>query len=355
MKNTLTILVLALLCLTRTVEAQNKINLHPDSIRIEFPDQSLVVLELRDYKSQPQLVEHFPATVKDILSYVKRSTPNDFASSGPHRITVQYIPGQKEIIGTTTGISNKAEGKQHVTISPINNQSTSVTIKDKEIVELLPPGWELVITSKEYNATVYADSYESLEAITTQDFAAIVNKLNTDPQLKAIGRKSIRSRMVIKDGKVEQSTFSYVFPGDNIILSANAGVGVVRSVLYPELTFLIGLRFRDRFGKQNIRTTLSLNNMFFADRTTEGFTSHVNSFLSVSIEKNFNLKGEAAHWAGFGVGYLVHRSGDYFIGKTAKFYFTNYLGSSRLTLTPELYFTNDFKKFTFGMTLKYAF
>jgi hypothetical protein len=51
---------------------------------------------------------------------------------------------------------------------------------------------------------------------------------------------------------------------------------------------------------------------------------------------------------------LVRKNGDYFVGKTAKLFITHEMGN-RINIVPEFYLTNDFKKFTFGMTLKYSF
>jgi hypothetical protein len=96
--------------------------------------------------------------------------------------------------------------------------------------------------------------------------------------------------------------------------------------------------------------------MFFAERQPEGgYSSHINSFLSVSFAKNFSKGYGRPSWTGIGAGLLVRTSGDYFKGNTLKLFMFNNIGSSRLQIVPEFYLTDDFKKFSFGMKLRCVF
>jgi hypothetical protein len=117
----------------------------------------------------------------------------------------------------------------------------------------------------------------------------------------------------------------------------------------------LGLTFRDHFGRKNIRTSLVWDNMLFTEKPVEGYQLNINSFLSLSFEKNFNTKTKSPQWLGIGAGFLVRKNGDYFTGNTMKFFIIHEMENRRISLQPEFYLTDDFKKFAFGMTMKYTF
>ncbi|MDZ4714763.1 MAG: hypothetical protein SH819_04775 [Cytophagales bacterium] len=334
--------------------AQPKFNLYPDSIRIEFPDLgALVIFEMSNYPESNDFIRNFPQTLGESLEYIRKSSSSDLTSSPPMRIEIQSMPeGLKE-----EKLSMKPYGeKKLVRISPLDPAQTTMTvIKDKGIVEMLPPGWELYLNSKTYRVKVYAATFSSLEAIATQDFGAVVDKINADEGMKTLWRKSIESQIIVRENKIENSSAKYIFPGDNISLTLNAGVGLFSNIIYPELSLIMGLTFKDRYRRPNFRTSLIYNNLFFAERTNDGFDTHINSFLSGSFEVNFNRKTHQAHWSGLGIGWLTRSSNNYFTGNTAKFFITHSLPGSRFSMVPEFYLTDNLKKFTFGMTLKYSF
>ena len=343
-----------LLMLTVPAFGQPKFNLYPDSIRVEFPElNAMVVFEMRSYTQSESYVRNFSKTLRDVLDNVKKGTAINLAEAAPMRIEVQTMPeGSKEI-----GLGTKPFGeKQLVTIRRNEAPQTTMTIiKDRGIVELLPPGWEVYLTSKEYKVKIYAATFASLDQVPTQDFGPVADAINRDPGMKVIGRKSIETQFVISKEKTEQSPIKYVHPGDQVSLSINAGIGLIRDAIYPELSFKVGFSFKDRFRRSNFRTSLVYNNLFFSQQSTEGYVVNLNSFLSGTFEVNFNRKTSQSSWSGLGVGFLVRKSGDYFKGNTAKFFITHTIPNSRFSMVPEFYLTDDFKKFIFGMTLKYSF
>lgn len=326
---------------------------YPDSIRVEFPDlQAIVVFELRDYPHADTLVRYFPRALNGVLDNIRRST-NDPEKSQPMKVEVSTTPeGMKEV-----GLSSKPFGeKQLITITPITTPKTSLTIlKDKGIVELLPPGWEVYMRSKEYQIKVYASTFQKLDSISTQDFSKIADGITQDAGMKTIGRKNIEAHMVVRDNQPQQKTVNYVFPGDHIYMGFQGGIGIVNGTLYPELSLRVGLSFKDRYRRHNFRTFVTASRLFFVQSETSGFKAVDNSFLSFSIEKNFNRKSAQPSWSGIGVGFLIRKDSPYFQGNTAKLFITHSIPNSRFTLAPEFYLTDDFKKFTFGMTLRYAF
>ena len=95
--------------------------------------------------------------------------------------------------------------------------------------------------------------------------------------------------------------------------------------------------------------------MFLTEKAVEGYNVNTNAFLSGTFEKNFNRKSSQANWSGLGFGFLVNRSGDYFKGNTAKFFITHNFAGSRISVVPEFYLTDDFRKFLFGVTMRFSF
>lgn len=357
MKYTISVL-LALFCTALGARAQ-KINYYPDSIRVELPDQkTLIVFEMREFRTHSEFIQNFPSFLKEIMDHVQKSSPVNFGETGPHHIEVHLVPaGEKEILGTGTTNTYKPIGeKTMISIRKIDQLQTQVTVKEKQIVELLPPGWELSILSKDYKVNLYSESFQAMVSVARLDFSDLSVRLNKEADIKSLGKKnSIRSRMVYRENKVDQSSVSRKYPGDNIFLTATAGVGLFRDKLYPQLTLTLGLTFKDHFSRQNIRTSLVYDNLIFAEKTTEGYQTNVNSFLSLSFEKNFSTKTTGAQWLGIGAGLLVQKNGTYFTGGTAKVFIIHELENRRISILPEFYLTDDYKKFAFGMTLKYSF
>lgn len=351
MKSILTALLLAL---ALSAAAQPSFKLYPDSIRVEMPEQGgVVVFELKEFIQSEAYIRGFSATLGDVLGQVRQSLGENLQTMKPQRIEVQIGPeGTKEV-----GVSVKPYGeKKLMTIQAQDPEVTRVTIlSNRGIVELLPPGWEILLTSKSYRVKVYAADFVSLESISKQDFAMVADAVRKDVDQNHLGRKSIEAQISMKQNAVASQSIAYIHPGDQIFMTFQAGVGLYQNIIYPELSFKMGLSFRDHMRRPHFRTSLVASRLFFAERTTEGFNAYPNSFLSGIFEMNFDRKSGKASWSGIGLGFLVNRSGNYFQGNTGKFFITHTVTGSRFSMVPEFYLTDDFKKFTFGMTLKYSF
>lgn len=342
---------------TLVVRSQNRINYFPDSVRLELPDEhTLIVFELKTIQKDSLVIKNFPSMMKEFLEYMKKSTPSNFSETGPYRINIKMQPeGFKEIISNSEEHAYKPMGERTImSIRKIDELQTQVILKEKQIAELLPPGWEVFIVSENFKIKVYSESFAGLTAVANEDFTQASSIILNDSGMKVIGKKSVRARVVLQQKNISQSSVEYKYPGDNIGLNVNAGIGLFRDKLYPELSFKLALTFKDHFSRHNLRASLIYNNLFFAEKATEGYTTNLNTFLSVSFEKNFNKKYDRPQWSGLGIGFLTIKNGDYFSGKTAKFFITHEMGN-RVNIVPEFYLTNDFTKFALGITLKYSF
>jgi hypothetical protein len=348
--------ILILFLLFGGIAHAQRINYFPDSVRIELPDQhAILVIEMRDFSKKPGTLRQVPLLLKETWDAASQALPA--APSGPQKIEARIVPeGLKEIIGWTDASNVKPVGsKTLIRIVPVQERATDITVTDNKIVELLPTGWEMKITSPDVRLWVYADSFEHLKEAVQVDLTAALDKITSEPNFQHLGKNTIQAYIQMRNQRIDQSVLKRKYPGDNIFLTGTAGVGLFRDKIYPQLTLTFGLTFRDHFGRKNIRTSLVWDNMLFTEKPVEGYQLNVNSFLSLSFEKNFNTKTKAPQWIGIGVGLLARKNGDYFKGNTAKIFIIHEMENRRISLQPEFYMTDDFKKFAFGMTMKYTF
>lgn len=349
-------LLIALLLLSPGISLAQRFNYYPDSVRIELPDQhAILVIEMRDFSKRPETLKSIPSLIKDTWNAALQAMPGN--QSSPHKIEARIIPeGEEEIVGWTDATNIKPVGsKTVIRIVPVQERATDITVINNKVVELLPAGWEMRITSKEARIWVYSDTFEHLGEAVQVDLTAAMDKITAEPNFQHLGKNTIQAFIQMRNQRIDQSVLKRKYPGDNIFLTGTAGIGLFRDKIYPQLTLTLGLTFRDHFGRKNIRTSLVWDNMLFTEKPVEGYQLNINSFLSLSFEKNFNTKTKSPQWLGIGAGFLVRKNGDYFTGNTMKFFIIHEMENRRISLQPEFYLTDDFKTFAFGMTMKYTF
>lgn len=312
------------------------INLFPDSIRIEFPDQkALVILEMNNATNDTGTIEHFPDSLQNWLKAVMKSSSN-FES--PRRVEIT--------------VNENGENKMTVYIP--GESRTYLTVKAKTVNELLPPGWEVIVHAANYKAFVYVQEFDGLQQVANQSFKPAAQQVKDELESNPLGRKSLKSRIILKEGKVQYSEMKRQIAADFITGTASAGLGYLGDKFYPELNLNISLRFGGRYDAYNNKVIFSYNNLFLAERNADGgYTTMINSFISAAWHKNLNYKHEHPQWLGIGAGYLIHKQGDYFKGNTMKLFISKDVGN--LSITPELYLTDDFKNSLLGIKFNYTF
>lgn len=317
---------------------RDAVNYFPDSIRVEFPEQeSVVVFELKRFENHSSFIDNFPATLLELGTYLEKSLPN-------------HQKGE----AVTIHVTYKPDNEKEISIQETKPQTT-ILVKDQQIIQLLPPGIELFLQTGEARVYLYIPDRSKLQELAGKNFTQIVSRIREESKNYYIGRKSFKSRFIMQNNTISYSNIMHTEPHDFLYLTASAGVGVFRDKLYPELSPSIGLRFNDRFNRASHKVELSYSSMFLLEKKAEGsYTNSISSFLGISYQKNFGT-GNSSVWAGIGAAVLVQETENFFKGKTAKFFFLSDLGNKRLHIIPEFYLTEDFKKFQFGMKLRYAF
>jgi hypothetical protein len=322
------------------VEAHRVVNQYPDSVRIELADRNvLIVLQARNFNHVLAMVPKLSYVLSDIAKKVATSAAFSKGASAKIHVSVGRNSFQK------------------IEVQPNQIGTTQVLSKDDQVIQLLPPGIEISIDDPLHKIYVYTESLTNLETLTQSDFQSIHTKL-LESTSTISGRKSVKSRFIVRNREVEFNEVKFYQPLDVMFLASSAGLGVLRNTVYPELTGTFGVIFSDRFNRPNHRLELSYSGMYFSNRNIEGkHISNISSFLSLSYSKNFGDDSARPHWTGLGAGLLVQKAGDFnfFEGKTMKLFLITDMGSSKLSLIPEFYLTEDFKKFQFGLKLHYRF
>jgi hypothetical protein len=314
------------------------INRFPDSVRIEIPEKSIIiVLQASNYSATLAAFKEIERTMKDLSKTIADSYTGDNASA--------HVVRQWKDLNDHT----------HIDITENETYGARVLSKDHQLMEVLPGGWEFFVEEARYRLYVYADEPGRLAAVNEMEILQVVEKLTASRNFRG-GRKSVKARFIVREGTLAFSDVRYHQPLDMVSLSLSGSVGVLRNRIYPEITGNLGFYIADRFNRQSHRIELSYNTMYFAERTEQnGFQSNISPFVGISYSKNLGKTG--ANWYGVGAAYLLKQSGEYdfFNGKTMKLFFTSTIADGAFSMIPEFYFTNDFKTTQFGMKLQYRF
>lgn len=323
----------------QTVHWQRTINYFPDSVRLELADQGiLIVLESKRFDNTLKVVSTLSKVLSNLYRKITEST--DIIQDTPLKVTVSY--------------DNNSYKK--INIEKNTHPATQLLTKEDQTIQLLPPGIEIFIVDPLHKIYIYTENLDNLQKLRDDNFM-LVHKRLTEVQSSITGRKSVKARLVIKDNAIQFDDIKYYHPNDFVSLAASAGVGVLRSKIYPELTGALGFSFSDRFNRPNHRVELLYSSQYWGLRNAEGkYTNTISSFLSIAYSKNYS-RDNTPYWFGLGAGVLVNESGDFdfYKGKTMKFFLITDLGNSKLSLLPEFYLTHDLKKLQFGLKLHYRF
>lgn len=314
----------------------------PDSIRIEIPDhRAIVTIELRKYSSDKSILTDFPKELKQLVDKIKSSLSESDRST-PKVVEVNYSTDQD------------APYDYSLIMKDQTDPSTNVKVNNESVVELLPPGWDMVIRSAKSSITIYVPDINRLEELTTVDFNPVVSFLDVHPETIRHERMGIISRLILQQGKVESAQVSHRYPYDMLGLHAGVGVGLLQDKWYPEFNFTTAFYFSNRYRKNVQRIAAMYELKVFPARSTEGaYLIEPTSFISLSYGLNFSK--ERPRWNAFGMGLMVHNRSDLFTGKTMKLFFETDIGNPKLNIIPEFYLTEDYKKSLFGIKLTYKF
>jgi hypothetical protein len=235
---------------------------------------------------------------------------------------------------------------------------TKVSIKDNQVTELLPPGWEIIIRNSRNKIYVYGKNLESIEKITNGNYSAVTAKVNSH-LLPSLGRKSIKARLILRNGAIENADIQIKHPGDFIAATPGIGFGFVADAFYPALNLSVGAIFRDRYGRKNHMIKLTTDYMLFTRKRLDGnLTVGTNLGTSLSYAKNFSKNSPNSLWVAFGVGIVSNRYGNnvndtYFRGGTMRI-FASFDLRNNFSIVPEMFLTDNVTNMIYGLRLNYT-
>lgn len=306
----------------------------PDSIRIEMPDaRAVLVMQLKKADRDIALLESFPDSLELWVAQIEKSLPR---VTGPRAVTI------------TNGVGGTA-----ITVTESQDKITHVTLVQGATSQLLPPGWDIQVKMKKYQATVYAQDFEGLKKITRSSLQPAMAKIQEEFKKTPCYRRRAEVRVILKDEKVAYGQCDCQGPFDFLELNASSGLGYLGNNFYPELNLDVAIKFSRSSGVPKNKLIFSYNNLFFTERNAEGnYQVFPNSFISASFNRNIASKDKIS-WLGFGAGYLITNNGSYFKGNTMKFFISKSVGNVRII--PELYLTDNLKTYVFGMKFNFTF
>ncbi len=319
-------------------KSMKTVNEFPDSVRVELPDQRAVILfEIKNAKENTLDIASFSDRIKNIHTYITNSIAD---VSIPHYVLIT---------------ENKSL-EQAITITQTQQQKTQLRIKDNEIQELLPPGWEIVWNSPASIIHLYIHHLKQLESVSQVDFVTMASKLKTEAQQSFVGRKRMVAHSIIKNNETIFSDVKFQMPSDFLGVHFSVGFGNLQNRFYPELNVSVAVYRGNHCNQLKQKIGVDLQSQFFTSTNNDGkLSTDRNTFLSLSYGRNFSKANQRQRWTTLGAGLLIKQTGDIYQGNTAKFYFQTDIGSSKLNLVPEFYLTDNFKKGLFGIKLNYVF
>ncbi|GHN01153.1 hypothetical protein WSM22_26420 [Cytophagales bacterium WSM2-2] len=340
--------LLTLLSLTATSQIRNStyysrdnINLFPDSIRVEFPDeQAFVVFELKEYNGNRTLSD-FNTNLKDLIFYIKKTSNDKDFTITPHQAKVVF----------------NGNGDKEIEVASTKSIPTKLSIKNNQMTELLPPGWEIIIRKADSKIYIYGKNLDSIEKIVGTDFSLVTTKINGQ-SLQSIGRKSIKARLIVRNGIVENADIEIKHPGDFLFVHPAVGFGFVSDAFYPSFTLGLAAIFRDRYGRKNHMIKLSEDYLLFTRRRLDGkLTVGPNMGISLSYGANYAKNSVSPLWMTVGVGVISnHRNNTaydtYFRGNTMRI-FASFDVRNNFTIIPEMFLTDDVSNQIYGLRLNF--
>jgi hypothetical protein len=315
------------------------INMFPDSIRIEIPDERiLIVLEARNYRAAVSALDGLALQLKGISDVLAKS-----------HITKPDC--KAHVVRQTTDLNDF----RNIDITEVAEPASRVRLQKDQLLEILPPGWEIFMEENNYKLFVYCDDPEKIGKVLGADILLVREKLDATRSY-AGGRKSVKSRFILRNHSLAFDEIRYYHPLDMVSLSLGTGVGVLRNRVYPEIVGYLGFYIADRFNRHSHRIEASYSSNYFGQLGSENvFHASIASFAGISYAKNFGRNDP--FWLGVGGSYLVSQTGDFnfFQGKTMKFYLISTMGTGKFSIMPEFYLTNDLKSTQFGLKMNYRF
>ncbi|MFK7953644.1 MAG: hypothetical protein AB8B73_12420 [Ekhidna sp.] len=306
-------------------KAQDIVNPYPDTLKIETDSQIEVAFSF--YRMSDKKAYLTDDLWKSILGVMESSVESSLYQEG---IVVSYQKIKK-------GDAEVARVK----VDELKDKSDVFTIDKEGMKEVYSNRIDFVIYQPKLSISFSMEDLADLEEIKELSVESVWEQV--DQKFENEGTRNLyNGNGVFKYGK---ANLDGIVGGpaviDQIELSGGIGLGFYRDRFVPDINFKLAVGFPDRLGNQDIQFGLLYTQQYFFDKNVEQeYDLNVNGFLSAFFSKSFRKD----YKIGVGAGKLLQQNGDFYQGDTYKFSLYTQKRDSRVNLTPELIFTENFKK-----------
>ncbi|SNS97861.1 hypothetical protein SAMN05421640_1865 [Ekhidna lutea] len=249
-----------------------------------------------------------------------------------------------------TYIKNEDAIEARITITPFESKSDVFVIGKEGISEQLSDRIVFTIKLDKVAISFFVDDVSELDHLKSQNIESLWSEIKSSKKEFKYRRSQYQAEGIAKYGDFKINKISSDNPVDFVELGIGVGLGYYADRFAPDISYDISFRFHNRFGKPSTKFGLLYTQHYFVSRNEESeFDIDLNGFLSGYFAINTSSEKEY----GIGFGYLINQNGSFYKGDTFKMTVYN-RKSSKTSLSPEIIFTDGFKKafpaLRFGLT-----
>lgn len=325
MKSSKILVVGMILCGTFLSQAQEVVNPYPDTLKMTTDSQTDIIFSfyrMSDKKSY--LTDDLWNSILNIMESAAESSDYEMG------IAVTYKKVERD-----------GESKAQVMVEPLKSKADTYLIGNDGMVEILANRIDFVIYQPKMSIAFSLNDLSDLEEFKELSIESVWDQIES--KFENEGKRNLYTGTgAFKYGNANiLKTNGAPAAVDGLEISAGIGFGFYRDRFAPDLNFRLAVNFPDRLGNEDLKFGFIYSQQYFYQEQPEGdFNLDVNDFLSGFVSSKIGSDREI----GIALGMLVRRSGDFYEGNTFKVTGFNRSTKSRINFSPELIFTDDFKK-----------
>ncbi len=325
MKSSKILILGILLCGTFLSQAQEVVNPYPDTLRMTTDSQTDVIFSFHRMSDKKAYLTD--DLWKSILNVMEAAVESSDSKRG---ITVTYKK-----------VERNGEEVAQVMVDPLKSNADIYLIGNEGMAEILANRIDFVIYQSKVSIAFSLNNISDLEEIKELSVETVWDQIEN--KFENEGKRNLYTGTgAFKYGNANiLKTNGAPAKVDGLEISAGIGFGFYRDRFAPDLNFRLAVNWPDRLGNEDLKFGFIYSQQYFYQEQPEGgFNLDVNDFLSAFVSSKIGSDREI----GFALGMLVRRNGDFYEGNTFKVTGFNRSSKSRVNFSPELIFTDDFKK-----------
>lgn len=307
-------------------QAQEIVNPYPDTLKIET--DSKIEVQFSFYRMSDKteyLTDDLWKSILAIMESAVESSPNQEGIE----VTYQKVKQGEE------------EEVAKVTVKELEDNADVFLIGKEGMREIHSDRIDFVIYLSKASIAFSLDDLDDLDEIKDLSVESVWDQVSQ--KFENEGKRNLYfGEGTFKYGKANLKGITGTPGGvDQLELSIGIGMGFYRDRFVPDIGFKIAVNFPDRLGNKDLQFGLLYTQQYFFEKNaqqeyevdTNGFLS---GFFSIDFSGNYKI--------GAGVGALIEQNGDFYQENTYKFSMYTEKKDSKISFTPELIFTDNFKQ-----------